>query len=453
MGKGLLASLPVLAVSAGLALAQAPAPSSSYGPSAAAPSGGWNEPMPLNAGGPGGGFSAGGPGCPAPAGPPSLPANLKNAFDAPEDCCPGSHYWFTGEYLHWWMHRQKVPLVTTVAEPGGSGTAGQPGILGQTGTQILFGGTQGENEYHPGARFTAGYALPFVPVAVEGRFFFLQDHTDHFRASADNTGDPPLSRPIQNSLTGEETALSVSFPGQFTGTVTGTDSRSLIDAEANLLVQVGGCWYFPDVVVGFRYAKLREGLGVSQQSTVLPGGLVGSGGSFFGPGTVVTIGDEFGTRNEFYGGQIGVQEQLDGDLFFLQVRGTVALGETRKHSTILGNTTITPPGGGTTSFAGGLLAQPSNIRATTDSEFSVIPELTATIGWHMHRYVDAFIGYDFLYWTDVIRPQTLDRAVNPTQLSTSIQSGGGLVGQARPVGLDSTNFWAQGITFGVSFHY
>jgi hypothetical protein len=54
----------------------------------------------------------------------------------------------------------------------------------------------------------------------------------------------------------------------------------------------------------------------------------------------------------------------------------------------------------------------------------------------------------------VVRPgDQIDRVVNPTQLPLSAAASQ-LIGPARPVPvLRDTDFWAQGINFGVEFRY
>jgi hypothetical protein len=76
------------------------------------------------------------------------------------------------------------------------------------------------------------------------------------------------------------------------------------------------------------------------------------------------------------------------------------------------------------------------------------------VGYQLTEHLRAFVGYSFLYWTHVARPgDQIDRAVNPTQLPLSTTAPQ-LTGPARPAPvLRDTDFWAQGISFGVEFRY
>ena len=64
------------------------------------------------------------------------------------------------------------------------------------------------------------------------------------------------------------------------------------------------------------------------------------------------------------------------------------------------------------------------------------------------------VGYNFLYWSNVARPRDqIARTVNFTQVSID-PTFGPLNGAARPVPMPHlTDFWAQGINFGIQFQY
>src|SRR5262249_13652732 len=136
-----------------------------------------------------------------------------------------------------------------------------------------------------------------------------------------------------------------------------------------------------DAIAGFRYANLREELEIGQTSELLAGGTAGFEGSPVVAPATIGIFDSFSTRNEFYGGQLGVRgEYLFGD-FVGRFRGTVALGGTHEVGSINGSTVLTTPATGTTTAAGGLLAVSSNSGRITQDRFSVVPELNFDLGY------------------------------------------------------------------------
>src|SRR5262249_38797725 len=85
--------------------------------------------------------------------------------------------------------------------------------------------------------------------------------------------------------------------------------------------------------------------------------------------------DRSANRNQFTGLQLGTDMEFRKGPCFLGLRLKVALGDVHEVVTINGAQTITPPGGGTTLFRGGLLALPSNIGRFSQDRFAVLPEL------------------------------------------------------------------------------
>jgi hypothetical protein len=120
--------------------------------------------------------------------------------------------------------------------------------------------------------------------------------------------------------------------------------------------------------------------------------------------------------------------------------------------TINGQTTNVVPGagGGTSTSAGGLLTQPSNIGVHEHDRFAVMPELGLLLSYDLTPCVQASFGYNFIYWSYVGRPgDQVDLDVNLTQ-----QPPGPFTGAARPAfDFRSTDFWAQGLSFGLKYTF
>ncbi len=139
---------------------------------------------------------------------------------------------------------------------------------------------------------------------------------------------------------------------------------------------------------------------------------------------------------------------------FLVTTASVALGTSHEEVDVHGNTAITPPGGGRTVLAGGILALPSNSGHFSRDRFAVVPEIGINLGCQVTPHLRAFVGYGFLYVSNVVRPGSLiDRTVNLTQIPSNLGPGT-LIGPARPaLVLRDTDFWAQGINFGLEIRY
>ena len=101
---------------------------------------------------------------------------------------------------------------------------------------------------------------------------------------------------------------------------------------------------------------------------------------------------------------------------------------------------------------GGLLALPgSNIGRFSKDRFAVVPEVGLNLGYQVTESVRAFVGYDFLYLSDVVRAgNQIDTRVNTNQLQRPMVAGGPT---APAFTFNGSDFWAQGLNFGLEFRY
>jgi hypothetical protein len=334
------------------------------------------------------------------------------------------------------------PLVTA-----GSPMDPVPGAIGQRGTLVVFGGDHLESEVRSGGRFTVGSWLNDCrSLGVEGNYFFLGSRNPGFTTGlgADNA---LIARPFTDALTGQPAAAILASPA-LAGSFNLTCSSRLWGAEANALGNVmccGNCRI--DVLAGFRYLELDEGVNMTQNGIVTPIPVDVLGRPMLTGTTRFTREDEFDTHNRFYGGQIGARAEYHCCRFFANATAKVALGGTRQISGINGSTATLVPGEPGLVRPGGFYAQPSNSGHTGNDEFSVVPEVALNVGFEVNCHLRARFGYTFIYWTEVFRPgDQIDQTVNFNQ-------GPGLLPN-RPLNLERDhNFWAQGLNFGVEFHY
>jgi hypothetical protein len=191
---------------------------------------------------------------------------------------------------------------------------------------------------------------------------------------------------------------------------------------------------------------LEEGLGVIESSTVSPTSPV------YG-GAVIDVIDRFDVESRFYGGQLGARAEFYSGRVFLRASAKVGLGVTQEVLTVGGLTFYTPPGGMTQTAEGGLLALPSNSGRFTRDRFAVVPEVGVTLGYEVNRHVRMTVGYSFLYWSQVLRiGDQLDQTIDVGQVATSLTVPTGT--PTRPaVKFADTDFWAQGINFGLELRY
>jgi hypothetical protein len=355
--------------------------------------------------------------------------------------------WGQAEYLLWWVKDAPlpVPLVTTGNPLNGFPAVNSAGAIGQPDTQVLLGNSNVNFGSFSGMRFTLGAWIDNSnTVGVEGSAFLLERRSNRFFAASDPAGNPPLYLPAFNVLTQAERAVAVADPlRQFSGNVSVVSALQLWGGELNGVLNVGRRQNLEvNLLGGFRYADLAEHLVLKNPTTDL---------IFI---NTTTLTDYFGTRNQFYGGQLGARVSARRDRWMFDVTGKVALGDTHQVVNVNGSINQTGPGAfapGT--FPGGLYAQPTNIGQRSNDAFSVIPAVELKVGYQISQRVAVFAGYNFLYWSNVVRPgEQIDRNINPSQ--SPIFGGGALVGQAAPAPLfNHSDFWAHGVNFGLEVRY
>ena len=341
--------------------------------------------------------------------------------------------------------------------PAGHGN-NDPSMIGapdEPGTTILFGaGTTQNTNYgiFPGGRLTAGYWIDDCHVGLEASApFRLARQSVAFNASsrrrdgADRVDSFLRDATIQLHQSG---GRDKPVCGGAANQVHITQVAQLWGSEANILIDSHGDEPFMPVryvsLVGFRYLDLNEKLSISD--------------TFFDPATngAIVVGDGFGTRNQFYGGQFGFRTGMNLGRWNIDGTMKIALGVNQQTLSINGATTVYNGafgfGSGTT--AGGVFAEPSNIGKFRRDVFAIIPEGQLKLGYDLTQSIRTFVGYNFLYMNNVIRPGgQLDRNINPTQ-NPFFVPGNNVTGPLAPLPIfHSSDFWAQGLNIGLECRF
>jgi putative beta barrel porin BBP7 len=162
--------------------------------------------------------------------------------------------------------------------------------------------------------------------------------------------------------------------------------------------------------------------------------------------------DQFRTTNDFHGADVGLAAEFRRGPWVLEGLAKVALGANLGAVDISGATTVTVPGFAPQTSAGGLLALSSNSGHFDRNRFAVVPELGVKVGYQVTPQLRATVGYDFLYWSNVVRPGgRIDTTINPNLLPPPVSP---LVGPNRPAPLlGTTDVWVQGVTCGLEFRF
>jgi hypothetical protein len=314
------------------------------------------------------------------------------------------------------------------------GTPGfRPGAIGQPGTATLLEGGLDSPEL-AGGRFTVGFGNLFnCGLGMEATFFFLGTRGNHNDFSSDNTGFPGLFSPFVDA-NGTPNALAVAFPTLTKGNIDVSNTTRMWGMEANVRKALFcDCDHKLDLLVGFRFIELTENLTISRFSEcIMPG-----------CNNVTTdVVDSFGTRNRFYGGQVGFDYEFHMARWILGLNGKVAIGDMHETVTASG-LTVASPGANVASSNTGLLVQASNSGRQTTDHFAVVPEVGVKVGYQITDNLSAYVGYSVLYMSNVVRPgEQVDLVVDKT---------GTLHRPSIP--LNNTSFWAHGWNAGLEWKY
>jgi len=352
---------------------------------------------------------------------------------------PGGHQtnegWYTSvEALLWYVKSYSVPPLVTTGPAFSGANMSTPGVTVLTSPSI-------DTNPRYGGRVTLGYWLS-PQWAVELIAFYIRPGTDKFTAFSTQYPTLDLARPFFSANRGVESSEIVGRPGVASGFVRTDSESNFYGAELNARTRwLDGCTYHVDVFGGVRYLFLEERLTIEEQTRGL-----GQAGAFAGVSRFLT--DEFATRNQFYGGQVGaVFTYVDGP-WTLSLTTKVAAGVNRQTSRVGGG--ITQLGGGLPpTRPGGLLALSSNVGVHTQEKFSVVPEVGLNLGYDVTENLRVFVGYSFLYWTKVIRPGgQIDRTLDENRIPDFPAAPP--ITAVRPAPqLKTENLWAQGVNIGI----
>jgi hypothetical protein len=349
-----------------------------------------------------------------------------------------NRFWVSAEYLMWWQRTHPTPPLIT-SSPAGV-PLDQVGIVGLPSTSVLY--DQTPDRMHSGGRFTAGFwSKHFCNLGIEASFFFLgkQGSTETFASD----GSTQLGRPFFDSRGFQNSEIFASTDR--TGTATISDFTRLWGFEVNLRRNL---WCGPqhriDYIAGYRHIQLSEGIHITEQLAVPATGA---------PVISFIERESFHTRTVFNGAQLGVDGECRiWNRWFLGWGTKVALGNAHHIVTIDGSTTRIIAGGTTETQPGALLATQTNIGRYTSNRFAVVPEVNLKIGYDLTDNCRIFVGYDFLYMSSVVRPgDQIDLNVNQ---SFRPFTGGAGTGPRQPAFVfRTTDYWAQGLNFGLLYRY
>ena len=334
--------------------------------------------------------------------------------------------------------------------------------------ETLFIGNRelGYNQFS-GFRITGGYwrgddrrvGMEFSGFATEqrGNFTFVQSNAN---------GIPLIARPFTDAVTGGQGAILVSSPtengqGSFQGSALVATTSQTFGAEANVALNLfrsdpaDAGLMTVTALAGFRYLDLNEILTISSAST-----LIGNQTERFATQEVrapATIGirDMFETNNRLYAGQLGLKSEVRYRKGYISFTGKVAFGLMNQILDVDGRSEVLDPTRGVAAVSpGGLYAHSAMNGRRRNDEFAVVPEGIVRFGYNWSSWLTSYVGYSVLYTSRVIRPgEQYTQVVNVALLPTSPSFGNGGVVPVRDPAFTQTEFWLQGVSFGLEMKY
>lgn len=441
MSQRFLACVAALVAGAGLVLAQSPqeAPLPPK-PAAEAPAPVAAAPAPL--------ASPEAPVAPA-AGPPA-DGSLAVVWQRPD--CVGNVLTVGLEYSLWYLPKSRNATVlastSVLNDPAGIRIA-------NVGDERL------ERRLTSGGRLTVGWWEvendPWAPGHTvrrggwEGRLFAMAQKAVEFRTDS----QPTLVRPFFDLNNRRESAVIVALPGLATGGIASRAEGDFWGFEVNwwrnLFTNNPGTTYGVDLLAGVRYLHTDPEITISRISVFNQD--LGNFPAFLGlAGNRIQEDELFGTRNQFFGGQVGILSKYYTDYFVLEGTAKLALGFTHEQLHIEGSQQQTLADGSRRVLPGALLALPTNIGRVSRDKFAFVPELGFSVAVPVFQHVTLTGAFNAIYWSRIIRPRDqIDRVIDVTQIPNFPAPPGSVpTGLQRPTVLfDQTDLWALGFHFGL----
>ena len=156
-----------------------------------------------------------------------------------------------------------------------------------------------------------------------------------------------------------------------------------------------------DLLGGFRFLQLRESYTITTSSPYNPPN----------PADIWNTTDAFDARNRFYGLQVGARAAYDQGPWVGSVIGKLALGTMQQRVSVNGSLETNDYNnyGPTQIFSGAYFALPTNSGDHSRNTFAVVPEIALNLGYRLTPQATVYVGYSFLYASNVARPGRPDQ--------------------------------------------
>jgi hypothetical protein len=413
--------------------------------------------------------------------------------------CPGGCVFYTdADFLLYRFRTSAIPATAQSVPLGLIGvtvtntTVNPPGTVPATTTQVVtstlpvsivnnatFGNPIIDFASQIGGRIAVGFWVDREQTwGLEARGEVIDRGVDNFAAVGTlpsnpltfNTGlAPTITTLVAPGINGGSTTLTTTgtpivFVRQTQSSLIGSASNEFYSGELNakgVFLRLG-CVDFGGLV-GFRYLRYEEEIAINTAAS-----LVKPAGSLETPGSLAadTLSQNltFNTTNrvralnQFFGAQTGLDIDMKFGSFFLDVRGTLGLGDMHQVADIVGTTTLVNndpahPTPASTFSAGGLLSGPTDNGQHSRDRFAYVPEVNAKLGCEVTSWLRCWVGYDGLV---IGHAASAPGSTVTNTLNTTVSLGGSTsnVNIAQPAfRFQDRDVWVQGATFGFEVRY
>ena len=387
----------------------------------------------------------------------------KDVIESPP---PASRYYGGIEYLLWWV--KGAPLSVPLVSSGPSSEGADGAILSAPNAVVLYGASYGSlsggNDTQnfgsfSGARVTLGGWLEDQQLfGIEVSGFLLETQTAGYEIRSD--GSTVLNIPVYGNVPympgggisdmgakGED-GLPLAIPGALSGGVKITNSVQLWGADLTGVMNLyrDSSWKL-SALAGFRYLDLYEKFHLSADLKGI--GSSDEGMSYLGQSG--NVYDRFQTRNQFYGANLGLRGTYSRGPLSVEFTGMVALGVSHQNLNVAGWFDAVNSSFGAFGTEG-IFAQPANEGRTTGNRFTAVPEGKIKLGYALTSYLTVTVSYDILYLSSVVRPgDQLNRTLPKGQVFNQGLATPSTTSPSKR--FESTDFYAQGVSFGMEFTF
>jgi hypothetical protein len=336
-------------------------------------------------------------------------------------------FWVDLDFLVWWRKGYSVPPLVT--------TSPNAGVLPEA--NILLGGQHFDERPHPGGRVEFGMWLePCQRFGIGGRYLALgESKVDWTLTSADQA---VLARPFFNVSTdpGTQDAFLVANGIDTTGEISVLSNSDFQAADVYLRWALcKSCWLNFDFLLGYQYARIDEGLGISS--------LTAQGVD--GPAQTLAVTDLFDTKNDYHGAYFGFQGEYRRCEWGLEMLARFGFGNMDETVSITGTTVATDVAGGVVQTPEGLYARSTNIGTYSRSEFSYMQDVGVRLNYYPWECTKFSVGYGLMYFSQLVRPgNAIDFSVPVPPSDTATQPA---------FAWDPTFFFAHGLTLGLEYRF